>query len=175
MIKFTFILLIGLIRGIASKYIFWILGGLVIIIYIYFSIWGRFFVPHVFLSSGLRFDQISFSLVILSLFIIVLIYYSRNTVYSRRGVWYFYGLVYVLILVLILTFLITNLLGFYFFFWIYFNSYFINYYRLGVSTRAVTSGSLFFILYIRRIFTFFINYNNIFKNDWGAGYLWRIF
>jgi len=61
-------------------------------------------------------DLVSFSLVVLSLFVVILIIFSRNGVYGTGSASYFYFFMYMLLLVLVFTFSIRNLLTFYFFF-----------------------------------------------------------
>lgn len=91
-------------------------SGLIILGLLVISTEGRFFIGHLYLSGGVAADQITFSLIILSLLVTILIFFSSNGVYVEKVVPYFYFFVYGLILVLIFTFIINNLLTFYFFF-----------------------------------------------------------
>lgn len=77
---------------------------------------GSFFTDLSYYSGGLIIDLVSFSLVVLSLFVVILIIFSRNGVYGTGSASYFYFFVYILLFVLIFTFSIRNLLTFYFFF-----------------------------------------------------------
>jgi len=95
---------------------FWLVGGLVVLIYILFTINGLVLLDQYILGPGLSIDLVSFSLVELSLLICVLIYFSSNSVFSGHSARGFFVLVYSLILILIFTFLVRNMLRFYFFF-----------------------------------------------------------
>jgi len=77
--------------------------------------YGSFFTDLSYYSGGLMIDLVSFSLVVLSLFVVILIIFSRNGVYGTGSGTYFYFFIYLLLLVLVFTFSIRNLLTFYFF------------------------------------------------------------
>jgi len=85
-------------------------------------------VSFIFLSRGALFltdycqgaefiglDLVSFSLVVLRIFICFLILVSSNSVYLLSSSKYFYVFVIILIVVLVITFIVRNLLSFYFF------------------------------------------------------------
>lgn len=92
------------------------MGGILVFFYIFFIGKGLILIDSVYYSFGLSRDIISFSLVILSLWVVMVMYYRRNGVRGRLNEGYFFGFVYFLGLILLFTFLSRNLFSFYFFF-----------------------------------------------------------
>lgn len=108
--------LVGVRRGLVVEPGVWIAGGLISLGCVWGVKYGSFFTEGDLYSGGLRIDLVSFSLVILSLFVVSLMIFSSNGVYGSGSANYFYSFVFLLLFVLILTFTIRNLLTFYFFF-----------------------------------------------------------
>jgi len=95
---------------------FWIIGGFIVLIYVLSTKSALILIDYYQSRESIGLDLVSFSLVILSVFICILILFSSNSIYSSGLFRYFYVFVLVLIVVLILTFLVSNFLSFYFLF-----------------------------------------------------------
>lgn len=117
MIKFLFFIVLRLPLGFVNKIYFWLIRlGL-----IYVGGWSlvnfSWSVRELYLRRGFYIDTLSFRLVVLSIWITVLIYYSRRGVFERKNFLEYFSLrVFILCLVLIITFSSSNLIIFYFYF-----------------------------------------------------------
>nr|YP_009753972.1 NADH dehydrogenase subunit 4 [Cyphoderus albinus]QIT06453.1 NADH dehydrogenase subunit 4 [Cyphoderus albinus] len=116
MMKFILVSLLGAISLMMDLKLVWLLSGWMVIFLLMLLLTGYFFlVDFTFFSASLGGDVLSFSLVLLSIWISVMMYYG--SVSSVTGnMLYFNVFVYMLMFILLVTFYVTNLLSFYFFF-----------------------------------------------------------
>jgi len=99
-------------------------------------------------------DNLSLRLGILSLWVRILMLYSRSLIFIKKNSEIlFMRIVIFLLMTLLVRFLTVNLFMFYFFFWILFNSHINSYYRVGVSAWTNSGWCVFFILHFNCIFT----------------------
>jgi NADH-ubiquinone oxidoreductase chain 4 len=116
MIKFIFYVFLIFISSINLSYGLWLSCGLIVLSYFIF-ISNRFIiVDYIYIGENYGLDVISFRLIILSVWLTILMLFSRNSVYLINSLIFFFFFVYLLILALVITFLVNNLLSFYLFF-----------------------------------------------------------
>lgn len=89
MIKFVGMIGLGLIGGLMRGPLFWMVGGFISLIGLWGIRYGCMFREFIYFRSGVRIDLVSFSLVVLRLFITVLIFLRRNGVYGVGGASYY--------------------------------------------------------------------------------------
>nr|YP_009652403.1 NADH dehydrogenase subunit 4 [Sinella curviseta]QAU56474.1 NADH dehydrogenase subunit 4 [Sinella curviseta] len=100
-----------------NKLYFWMFTGLLCILGMGFLVFGLNFTDSILDGSSFYLDSLSFSLILLSLWITILMYHSSYGIYSSNlNLFYFFLCVYILCFVLVLTFLSFNFLSFYFYF-----------------------------------------------------------
>lgn len=116
MIKFILFFFLGGALRIIGGVRFWLYSGPIVLGYLLFSLLGGRFIDFSILGFGLNLDSVGVLLVVLSLWVTILIFLSRNGAYRVEGVNIFRGLVYGLIFVLVITFSVGNFFSFYFFF-----------------------------------------------------------
>ena len=104
------------------------------------------------------YDLISKSLIILTIWVIVLIVVAQSKVEYKKALMINIS---ILLIRLIITFSTVRIVIFYFFFWMVVNSYFFYYYRVRISARTTESQASFIFLYSFRFLTF--TYFNLIK------------
>lgn len=98
-------------------------------------------------------DSLGLRLIILSAWIILLIYLSSYRIMRFNEFFsMFRSRLLMLFLVLLLTFSLRNYLLFYFFFWSFSNSHIVSNFRVGVPAWTSSSRGLFYFLYSKSVF-----------------------
>lgn len=117
MIKFLFFFIFILPLGSLGKICFWYIGSFLIIWLLIVLVINLMELDRIFLRLNIYIDILSFSLIVLRVWVSILIYFSSQGIFKRgSSYFYFYVCVYLLCLTLILTFSSLNLLSFYFYF-----------------------------------------------------------
>jgi len=117
MIKFLFFFLLCVPLFFVGCYYFWVGIILLILIGLFFLIKNLLFLNGVYIYSFVYIDALSFGLIFLSIWITVLIIYSRTLIFNfKLNRNYFSFCVVILCLFLFITFFSCSLLNFYFYF-----------------------------------------------------------
>jgi len=116
MIKFIFFIFLRLFRVLNLNLGFWLSRGLIVLSYYIFISNSFILVDYIYYGEGLGIDLVSFSLIVLRIWLTILIYFSRSSIFYSNSLYLFYIFVFMLMFTLLLTFIVTNLLMFYFFF-----------------------------------------------------------
>nr|QID03255.1 NADH dehydrogenase subunit 4 [Homidia socia] len=117
MMKILFLLTSALLIIPLSNFYFWLMGTFLLFSVIFFFMKNFILVDYVFCTSSFLNDSLTYSLVILSLWISALMLYSSYNIFSSNlNIVSFVFFVFVLCLILVLTFNSLNLLNFYFYF-----------------------------------------------------------
>lgn len=117
MIRFLFIWAFIFLAIFLKNFYFWLVGGFLIVLGVFFIVNNLIFIDFVVSGSVFYLDVLSFSMVALRLWITILMYYSSYGVYHGKNYLFFFSFtIFVLCFILFLTFTSLNLLLFYFYF-----------------------------------------------------------
>lgn len=117
MIKFILVLLFSSIIVLKLEFHFWIINAVLSVLGLFLFLMNINFVPLVYFSSTLAGDIVTYSLVVLTVWVSLLIIYSSSGIYLRKTFnTSFVGTVLVLCTILFITFSCNNLIIFYFYF-----------------------------------------------------------
>jgi len=167
MIKFAFCLFFSVLSICLVREGIWLIGAVYVFLIFFYLINNIFFINISLISMDVGFDILSYRLILLSFWIIILMYYSRESIFNTKSSILYFGLCLCgLLFFLLLSFVSSNLIRFYFFFWSFFDSYLIDYFRLGLSAWAPSSRYLFLTLYIICFFASIIEFNLFFLHKW---------
>lgn len=100
-----------------GKFYFWLIRGLFCFFVIFLLFYSFIFVDDLYLGGFIYIDILSYSLIILRVWVRILIYFSSFNIYKDKNFLFLFSLlVFFLCLILFLTFRTSNLLMFYFYF-----------------------------------------------------------
>jgi len=117
MIRFIIPLIFSLTIVSFRKLNFWVVRSFLIVLTAYMFSLGLGFTDYIFLRGDTGLDIISYSLIILRVWVTILIFFSRRRIFfTKNYTTYFYMLLIALLLVLLIAFSCLNLISFYFFF-----------------------------------------------------------
>nr|UIR97933.1 NADH dehydrogenase subunit 4 [Cyphoderus sp.] len=116
MMKFIMMGCLGVLLFLSGQASLWLMSGFMVFMMLLIMINNfSFLTEYNYASEMLGGDIISYSLVILSFWVSIMMFYSSVSSVNNNG-FYFYLFIYLLMLILLITFYTVNLLTFYFFF-----------------------------------------------------------